>query len=194
MKKSFAQLTQNLSHRPIVEMALKHLGKLPKIAIDCGCGAGSESSFLLNQNFTVYAFDPCIEAKNICLERLRENNNFFFSNEIFENYKFPQSSLIIVLYSLFFCSSHVLNDVLKRMKNALNTEGILLLQFLGKDDAWAIDCPEKFLGFEKKQLEDMFSEDFDMLFIDELKGNKPLANGSLKFWNIYTLILKKKNL
>ena len=28
--------------------------------------------------------------------------------------------------------------------------------------------------------------------MDELKGYKPLANGTLKFWHLYTLILKKK--
>lgn len=78
------------------------------------------------------------------------------------------------------------------MKNSLNPQGILLIQFLGKDDAWVIDCPEKFLGFEKEELKYLFNKEFDVLFMDELKGNKPLVNGALKFWNVHTLILKKK--
>ncbi|HAV3010468.1 TPA: class I SAM-dependent methyltransferase [Acinetobacter baumannii] len=192
MKKSFAELTKELPHRPIVEKALSHVDHLPKIAIDCGCGAGNESSFLLSKNFKVHAFDPSIEAKNICLSRFKDNNNFSFSNQTFEAYSFPKASLIIALFSLFFCPAHSLENVLEKMKNSLNLQGILLIQFLGKDDAWVVDCPEKFLGFEQEELKHLFNKEFDILFIDELKDNKPLANGTLKFWNVHTLILKKK--
>ncbi|WP_430641637.1 hypothetical protein [Acinetobacter amyesii] len=78
MTKSFAELTQNLPHRPILEKALSYFENLPKIAIDCGCGAGNESSFLLRHNFKVYAFDPSVDAKNICLIKFKDNKNFYF--------------------------------------------------------------------------------------------------------------------
>lgn len=192
MVKSFAELTQGQPHRPIVEKALSHFDHLPKIAIDCGCGAGNESSFLLENDFKVYAFDPSIEAKNICLNRFKGNNNFLFSDETFEDYCFPEASLIIALFSLFFCSAHSLDHVLDKMTNSLDRQGILLIQLLGKDDAWVIDHPETFVGFEQEELQHLFNKEFDIVFIDELKGNKPLANGTLKFWNIHTLILRKK--
>lgn len=192
MTKSFAKLTEDLPHRPILEKALSYFDNLPKIAIDCGCGAGNESSFLLRNNFKVYAFDPSIEAKNICLSKFKDNQNFLFSNQTFEDYSFPKASLIIALFSLFFCSVHSLENVLKKMKESLSQQGVLLIQLLGKDDAWVIDFPEKFIGFEQEELKQLFDEDFDILFIDELKDNKSLANGTLKFWNIHTLILKKK--
>lgn len=67
MKSSFAELTQNLPHRPILDKALSYFDDLPKIAIDCGCGAGNESAFLLQQNFIVHAFDSCPQAREICL-------------------------------------------------------------------------------------------------------------------------------
>lgn len=192
MTKSFAELTKDLPHRPIVEKALFHFGKLPKIAIDCGCGAGNESSFLLNNNFKVYAFDPSVEAKNICLDRFKDNKNFVFSNQTFEDYSFPKANLIIALFSLFFCSIDALENVLKKIKDSLSQEGILLIQLLGKDDAWVTNFPEKFIGFESEELKKKFDGDFEIIFIDELKDDKPLANGTLKFWNVHTLILKKK--
>ena len=192
MTKSFAGFTKELPHRPIVEKALSHFDNLPKIAIDCGCGAGSESSFLLSNNFKVHAFDPSIEAKNICLNRFKENKNFLFSNHTFEDYNFPKASLIIALFSLFFTPAHSLENVLEKMKDSLSQQGILLIQLLGKDDAWVIDCPEKFLGFEQEELKQLFNREFDFIFIDELKDNRLLADGTLKFWNIHTLILKKK--
>ncbi|UIJ76114.1 MULTISPECIES: class I SAM-dependent methyltransferase [unclassified Acinetobacter] len=100
MTKSFAELTQNLPHRPILEKALSYFENLPKIAIDCG--AGNESSFLLRHHFKVNAFDPSVDAKNICLSKFKDNKNFLFSNQAFEDYSFPEASLIIALFSLFF--------------------------------------------------------------------------------------------
>ena len=63
---------------------------------------------------------------------------------------------------------------------------------LGKEDAWVIRNSEQFIGFECIALEQKFATEFEILFIEEFKGDKPLANGALKFWHLYTLILKKK--
>lgn len=152
MTKSFAELTQDLPHRPILEKALSYFENLPKIAIDCGCGAGNESSFLLRHDFKVYAFDPSVEAKNICLSKFNDNKNFVFSNQAFEDYSFPKASLIIALFSLFFCSADSLENVLKKMQESLREQGILLIQLLGKEDEWVNNFSEKFIGFEQREL------------------------------------------
>lgn len=98
MNTSFAELTQNLPHRPILDKALSFLEGLPKIAIDCGCGAGNESGFLIEQNFIVHVFDPSTQARDICLQKFVGHDNFIFALERFENYAFPNASLIIALY------------------------------------------------------------------------------------------------
>lgn len=157
MKQSFAGFAKELPHRPIVEKALSHFNNLPKVAIDCGCGAGSESSFLLNNNFKIHAFDPSIKAKNICLNRFKDNKKILFFNNTFEDYNFPKASLIIALFSLFFCPAYSLEHVLEKMKDSLSQQGILLIQLLGKDDAWVIDCPEKLSRFEQKELKQLFN-------------------------------------
>ena len=82
--------------------------------------------------------------------------------------------------------------VLEKISNALFPEGIFLLQVLGKDDPWVVQESTQFAGFGHRQLEQKFSKEFEILWMDELKGYKPLANGTLKFWHFYTLILKKK--
>lgn len=192
MDTSFAELTQNLPHRPILDKALSYFDDLAKIAIDCGCGAGNESAFLLQQNFIVHAFDPSVQARDICLQKFAEHNNFIFAFDRFESYEFPRASLIIALFSLFFCAPHRVDYVLEKISNALFPEGIFLLQVLGKDDTWAVQESTQFAGFGHRQLEQKFSKEFEILWMDELKGYKPLANGTLKFWHFYTLILKKK--
>jgi 2-polyprenyl-3-methyl-5-hydroxy-6-metoxy-1,4-benzoquinol methylase len=37
-----------------------------KIAVDCGCGAGSDIAYLRNEGFTVYAFDIEEASIKIC--------------------------------------------------------------------------------------------------------------------------------
>lgn len=192
MKSSFAELTQNLPHRPILDKALSYFDDLPKIAIDCGCGAGNESAFLLQQDFIVHAFDSSPQARGICLQKLKEHARFTFTLDRFEYYQFPQASLIIALFSLFFCAPNRLDHVFEQITNALIPQGIFLFQVLGKEDAWVIRNSELFIGFECIALEQKFSTEFEILFIDEFKGDKPLANGVLKFWHLHTLILKKK--
>ena len=193
MKSSFAELTQNIPHHPILDKALSYFDDLPKIAIDCGCGAGNESAFLLQQDFRVHAFDSSPQAREICLQKLAEHAHFTFTLDRFERYQFPQASLIIALFSLFFCAPNRLDHVFEQIAEALVPQGIFLFQILGKEDTWVIRDSEQFIGFERIALEQKFGTEFEILFIDEFKGNKPLANGTLKYWHFYTLILRKKH-
>lgn len=74
-----------------------------------------------------------------------------------------------------------LESVLKKMQEFLSEQGILLIQLLGKDDDWVNNFSEKFIGFEQEELKQLFDADFDIIYIDEFKGNKPLANGTPNF-------------
>ncbi|HCG3503234.1 TPA: SAM-dependent methyltransferase, partial [Acinetobacter baumannii] len=56
MNEKLIQLSKELKHRPILEKALGYFPNLPLVAIDCGCGAGNESAYLLSKGFNVHAF------------------------------------------------------------------------------------------------------------------------------------------
>ena len=129
MSQIFAELTQDQSHRPILEYALQYVdATLPRVAIDCGCGAGNEAAFLLKHDYRVYAFDPSEAAQRVCQYRFKNHPKFFLSNHVFENYPFPSASIIIALFSLFFCAPNQIDHVLAKMKHALPQGGILLIQ------------------------------------------------------------------
>lgn len=192
MNSSFAQITQNLAPRPIVEQVINYLTDLPKVAVDCGCGAGNESAFLLDQGFSVYAFDSSEDAEKICLNRFSGHQKYKFNLDQFETYQFPQASLIIALFSLFFCKRQAVSDVLNRMTQSIIKDGILLIQVLGHQDAWVIQRPERFWGVTEHEIQQWFADSFEIMKLEEFNGEKPLANGSLKFWHIYTVILKKR--
>ncbi|HFF4910339.1 TPA: methyltransferase domain-containing protein, partial [Acinetobacter baumannii] len=104
MNEKLIQLSKELKHRPILEKALGYFPNLPLVAIDCGCGAGNESAYLLSKGFNVHAFDISIDAQKVCTDRFKDDSKFIFYHESFEDFNFPSSSLIIASSSLFFCN------------------------------------------------------------------------------------------
>lgn len=77
MNEKFIQLSKELKHRPILEKALGYFPNLPLVAIDCGCGAGNESAYLLSKGFNVHAFDISIDAQKSVLIDLKMTLNLF---------------------------------------------------------------------------------------------------------------------
>ncbi|NUF37044.1 methyltransferase domain-containing protein, partial [Acinetobacter lactucae] len=181
-----------LKHRPILEKALGYFPNLPLVAIDCGCGAGNESAYLLSKGFNVHAFDIASDAQKICAERFKDDSKFIFYHESFEYFNFPSASLIIASSSLFFCEPSYFYRVIKRIKNALPKDGILVVDLLGTQDEWVIKEPKKFIGFTYPYIEDLFLHEFNFLFHKEINEKLPLLSGYIKAWNLHMLILQKK--
>ena len=74
-----------------------------RVAIDCGCGAGSDIAFLRANGFTVYGFD--IEQDSIarCQKRFGGDSKVALSHKSFSTFEYPLASLIVADASLFFC-------------------------------------------------------------------------------------------
>lgn len=177
MNEKLIQLSKELKHRPILEKALGYFPNLPLVAIDCGCGAGNESAYLLSKGFNVHAFDISIDAQKVCTDRFKDDSKFIFYHESFEDFNFPSSSLIIASSSLFFCNPSYFYSVIKRMINALSEGGILVVDLLGIYDEWVIREPTKFIGFTYQDIADLFLCDFNLLFHKEINENLPLLEG-----------------
>lgn len=192
MNEKFIQLSKELKHRPILENALGHFPNLPLIAIDCGCGAGNESAYLLSKGFNVHAFDISIDAQKVCTDRFKDDSKFSFYRESFEDFNFPSASLIIALSSLFFCNPSYFYRVIKRIINALPESGILVVDLLGTQDEWVIKEPKKFIGFTYQDIADLFLYEFNLLFYKEINEKFPLLDGYIKSWHLHMLILQKK--
>lgn len=165
---------------------------MPLVAVNCACGAGNESAFLLSQNYQVYAFNVADISKDICLARFKDQKNYIFTQHTFEQYKFPQASLIVALLGLFFCQPIHFTKVFNRICNALMPNSIFVFDLLGEQDAWVKNNPQRILGFNQNELEYLLSYEFDILHYEEMLGDYPLANGQLKFWHKHRLIVRKK--
>jgi 16S rRNA C1402 N4-methylase RsmH len=74
----------------------------PKIAIDCGCGAGADIKYLLSKGFKIYGFDIDNESISRCKKRFMNNKDVILSKAGFSSFKYPKASLIVADASLFF--------------------------------------------------------------------------------------------
>ncbi|MBL4740919.1 MAG: hypothetical protein JKY12_07980 [Sneathiella sp.] len=64
----YFEATSNRETREDLKLAVKLVGE-PKIAIDCGCGAGSDVAYLRANGFLVHAFDIEQDAIIRCQKR-----------------------------------------------------------------------------------------------------------------------------
>ena len=62
-----------------------------KVAIDCGCGAGSDIAFLRSHDFFVHAFDIEEESINRCKIRFKGDSKVLLSQNSFNTFIFSGS-------------------------------------------------------------------------------------------------------
>ena len=82
-------------------VAVKNVSE-PKVAIDCGCGAGSDINYLVENDFTVYGFDVEEESISRCKSRFEGIDSVTLSRSTFRNFDYPKASLVMADASLFF--------------------------------------------------------------------------------------------
>lgn len=109
----------------------------PRIAIDCGCGAGSDIPYLREHGFRVYGFDIETEAIERCRSRFSGDGDVTLEVASFSSFNCPRASLIIADARLFFCTAPEFPTVWRRITSALLPGGIFAGSFLGPKDSMA---------------------------------------------------------
>ena len=75
---TYFKATENRQTRDDLKRAIELVGDR-KIAIDCGCGSGSDIAFLRSKQFQVHAFDIESEAIERCKRRFGSDKNVWLS-------------------------------------------------------------------------------------------------------------------
>lgn len=170
--------------------------KNEKVAVDCGCGAGSDIAFLRNEGFTVHAFDIETESIKLCTERFESDEQVFLSRDSFSSYNYPKSALIVADASLFFCLESEFERVWANMINSLEKDGIFCGSFLGPNDTMAGPDYDKkafwphVLVFDEEALRARLSM-FEVLRFTEHNVSGENPQGLPHQWHIYSVVVKK---
>lgn len=168
----------------------------PKIAIDCGCGAGADIEYLLANNFFVYGFDIEEESIARCKKRFENNHNVALSQASFSSYAYPQASLIVADASLFFCPKTDFVAVWNSINNALSSDGIFFGSFLGPKDTMATQDYDgsafwsDILVLTETEIKALFKS-YQICRFTEHKSSAQTPDGKAHSWHIFSVVVKK---
>jgi len=168
----------------------------PKLAIDCGCGAGADIQYLLEHGFTVYGFDIEDESIKRCMQRFKDNKNVVLSKADFATYIYQKSSLVVADASLFFCSAKVFDLVWEKIFDCLFPKGIFCGSFLGPDDSMAKPNPgnslfwPEVLIFDEQKLRNLF-KGYEICRFTEHKHSGTSPQGTAHDWHVYSVVARK---
>lgn len=169
----------------------------PRIAIDCGCGAGSDIAFLRANGFTVHAFDIEQESVERCRRRFGGDDEVRVSQGSFSTFDYPRASLVVADASLFFCPEDEFEHVWASIKESLLLNGVFVGSFLGPEDTMAGPAydrsafwPNVFVVNE----EDLKShlEPFELVSFMEHKREGTAPGGGHHQWHIFSVVARKK--
>ena len=163
-----------------------------KVAVDCACGNGRDTLYLLEQGYHVYAFDNDRPRLKALSEHplLGANPRLDIQISSFADYEFPRANLINASACLFFCTPHDFNTLWTNISTSLKKSGIFCGHFLGKE---ALEPNESLpiLTHSQFELEQLFA---DFYIISWKKKQESSANltGKKRLWLIHTIIAMKK--
>ena len=189
--------TTNSEARPALILAtslVKH--EHGKIAIDCGCGAGSNIEYLRKEGFVVHAFDIEKEALKICKERFKDDPLVYLSHNSFSTFNYPKASLVVADASLFFCPKREFNAVWNNIYASLPSGGIFYGSFLGPNDSMANPDFNKEAFWPDVLIldEDSLRSYFSKYAIHQFKEHDAAgetATGKPHKWHIYSVVAEK---
>ncbi|NRA15442.1 MAG: class I SAM-dependent methyltransferase [Oceanospirillaceae bacterium] len=94
---------QQQGHRPLLEWAASLNQSECLTAVDCGCGTGNDTAFLVSKGYRVQAFDISAESINRCRDRFEPLSDVELHQCGFEDFSYPRSGVLVAHSSLFFC-------------------------------------------------------------------------------------------
>lgn len=182
----FGEIRQELAYALSIQ---KEAG----IAVDCGCGAGSNIRHLRDAGYVVHAFDIDAEAISICKERFVSDANVFLYQSSFASFNYPSASLVLADASLFFCPADEFVAFFRKIHNALLPNGLFCGSFLGARDTMAgpeFDT-EKFWGdvlvLSETQIRYTL-RNYNILRFIEYEMDGRTATGEAHHWHLFSVV------
>ena len=196
-KQEYFEATADREPREDLRKAVSLLDNF-RVAIDCGCGAGSDMAFLRSVGFTVYGFDIEEEYVSRCRDRFEGDDQVHLSEASFSTYEYPTASLVVADASLFFCPEEEFSGVWHKINESLVPGGVFCGSFLGPEDTMASPGYNKdaywpdVLVFNETQVKRCF-KGFKVVSFTEYKESGSVPGGAPHDWHIYSVVAKKKS-
>jgi tellurite methyltransferase len=184
----YYEITKDLHPSELLVSALPLVGINNKEALDLGCGAGRDARYLLDHGFHVTAVDIAPEAAEY-INKLEPSENIKFVNSGFIDFDYQQYDLVNARYTLPFNSAADIPQVINKIIGSLNPNGIFVGQLFGPNDEW--NTPDHKMNFHTiDDVRRLFST-VEIIELTELEKEDNLADGTMKHWHVYDIIVRK---
>ena len=161
-------------------------------AIDLGCGSGSDTIFLIRNNWNVLAIDSSnVEERIRSKLSDKEQGKLRFEVQRFEKLKLQKCNLVISNNSLPFCDKKYFYQMWAEICLNIENNGYFVGNFFGVNDEWNTKN-DKRTFLSKEEVIKLFSG-FEILELQEIEKDRPTAEGKMKHWHTFEIIAKKHN-
>ena len=159
------------SVRELLPAALAYRGELsPGVAVDLGCGDGTESRFLLANGWRVHAFDgaPGVESRVAQGLSPRMTQRLSATDSPFEDLtELPGNDLLYAGRSLPFCAEAAFPRLWAAITPSVKPGGWFAGDFFGPRDSWV---GREDMNFQNTEQIRALLDDFEVVHLDEVEG------------------------
>ncbi len=191
----YYQRTTERPPRPVLVEALRLFerdGRTPKRAVDAGCGAGTDTVYLLRQGIAVHAFDLEPRALEALEELVPPRARLLLTTEVaaFHEARWGRRrDLVFAGYSLPFSSPESFPETWRRLRDSLSHGGRFAGHFFGDRDDWA-GLPGR-SHHTREEVEALFDQGFEIEVLREIEKDQTTALGNPKHWHIFEVIARR---
>jgi SAM-dependent methyltransferase len=161
------------------------------VAIDCGCGAGSDIQYLLDHGYQVHGFDLNPDAIAMCKQRFVDQPNVTLTESSFEAFDYPNADVIVAHSSLYFADPDCFATTWRRLTRSLDVGGVFAGDFMGQNDDWASNHHTTTMPLTTSAVKALF-QGFDVISFDEREQNAKTSLGKMKHWHTYRVVAMKR--
>lgn len=179
------------AHSKRTEFAIKLNQSQSKVAVDCGCGTGSDIAYLAQQGYQVFGFDINPDSIAICQQRFNTHALVEISQSSFECYLYPSAGIIIANSSLFFAEPDQFERSWRNIESALQVGGVFAGDFMGLNDSWAGNYRSATAPLSEAKVRELFTN-FDLVRFYERDEQGPTSLGRIKHWHSYSVVAIKR--
>jgi tellurite methyltransferase len=156
------------------------------LAVDLGCGAGSESIFLLQHGWQVLAIDQQESAIQKLSASVPPNTMGHLETQVtlFKTINLPPADLIWAGRSLPFCEPEEFNALWHKICGALLPNGRFAGDFFGTRHAWASEID---MTFHTKEQVLALCTELQLEYIIEEEGEEMTAMNGIQHWHMFTI-------
>jgi SAM-dependent methyltransferase len=185
---NYHEVTKNKPPTKLLLEAVEYV-KEKGDALDLGAGAFSDSKFLIEKGFNVFAVDISKESEILAQEI--KNKSFSFKRSSIESFFFEEDKYLIInaAFSLPFIDSDDFTETFSSIKKSLKQDGVLCCQLFGVHDEW--NQPGKAMTFHTRQEVDDLLSGMNVIKLIERDFEGPTAMGVQKHWHIFYIIAQR---